>query len=189
MKKMIRTTVATVFALLLTGCASLSTVEGPAPVGLDGMACVGRVGKPLPDADAVPASDDLALKEAQAVSGKGGICAGKVFIAQRDVRVYRVWDASRSSPEFGRWWALDKPVGPRETYRQEVAICAAWSALDRLISCDIKTGSVLVIGTTQSVDCADGPIPKSAAKQVYLHNELPPGPLLVENCRDEGVWP
>ena len=189
MQKVIRVWAAVSFSLLMSGCANLSTRGTPPPIGIDGVPCVGQIGQPIPDTDAQEVSDERAVNEAQAASGKGGICAGKAFMAKRELRVYRVWDGSRSSSEFGRWWALDRPVGPRATYRQEFAICTAWSALDRLVSCDVKRGSALVIGTTQSVDCDEGPYPKSALHQVYLRNDLAADKLLLENCRDEGMWP
>lgn len=177
---------AVVVSVVLTACGSFTRMEG-APVGIDGVACVGTVGEPL--AQAVSTSDTASLNEARAATDKGGVCAARAFVAQQPVKVYRVFDSSRGSSAMGRWWSLTKPEGPREKYRQDYAICAAWSALDRLTSCTIKPGAIVVIGTTQSVACEEGTYPKSANHQVYLQNDLAKGQLVVENCSDEGAWP
>ncbi|OOG43915.1 hypothetical protein B0B52_08380 [Polaromonas sp. A23] len=174
-------------SMALTACGSFSKIGTAPPVGVDGVACVGTVADSL--AQAIDTTDTASLNEARAASGKGGVCAGKAFVVQQPIKVYRVFDSSRSSSAFGRWWSLDKPAGAKEKYRQDFAICNAWSALDRLTSCEIKPGSTLVIGTTQSVVCEEGTYPKSANLQVYLQNDAPANKLVVENCRDEGAWP
>ena len=191
MQRLIHILATVVVACGLTACGSLprtgTAPEPDAPVGIDGVACVGRITTAVPGTTEI--RDPESVRQAQDVSGKGGICAGKSFVAQAGVRVYRVWDASRAGSELGRWWGLSKPAGPRDQYRQDFAICAARSALDRLVACDVKPGSELVIGTTQSIDCDEATYPKSANQQVYLRNDASTATLLVENCRDEGVWP
>ncbi len=167
-------------ALGLAGCGSLST-------GVDGLACAGSVDPPA--GAAVAASSFARLGEAQGASGRGGICAGRVFVLRHSVRAWRVWDSSRHASEPGRWWSLSRPAGSREAYRRDYAICDGWSALDRLVSCEMKAGTVIVVGTTQSADCEEGIYPKSGFNQVYLHTDAAAGGTLVENCRDEGAWP
>lgn len=170
-------------ALVLAACGSLSRLD----IGIDGVACVGSIEVPSPAAVAIAA--DARLDEARAASGKGGICAGRAFVLQQDVRAWRVWDSSRSAAEPGRWWSLARPAGSREAYRQDFAICRSWSALDRLLSCDLKAGAVILVGTTQSADCEEGTYPKSAFNQVYVRGDPSAGQVVVENCRDEGDWP
>lgn len=177
-----------IVSLLLTACGSFLPSEKP-PRGIDGVACVGDVGT-LP-AEFSAARNDLLLKAAQGVSGKGGICAGAVFSAQQNIQLFRVWDSSRPQSQYGQWWALEKPVGPEESYRQAYAICHAWSALDRLLICKLKPGTQIVIGTTQSADCDDGSYPKSANLQLYLQGAAATAgsSSVVESCTDAGPWP
>lgn len=178
---------AIVLVLGLTGCGGLSPALRRAPVGVDGVPCVGRVASPSFAAQEV--SDEALLAEALGASGKGGVCAGKVFIVQEELRVYRLWDSSRAHSVYGRWWSLTRPAGSRDAYRVDYAICPAWSALDRLTSCTIKPGTSIVIGPTQSAACDTGAYPKSAENQVYVRNDAAKGQLLVTDCRDEGFWP
>jgi hypothetical protein len=178
--------VAVTLVFALSGCGGFSGIRRP-PAGVDGVRCVGRVASPPFAAKVV--SDDALLAEALGASGKGGICAGKAFVVQEDVRVYRLWDSSRAWSVYGRWWSLTRPAGSRETYRSDYAICPAWSALDRLTSCTIKAGTVIVIGPTQSAACDTGGYPKSALNQVYIRNDAAKGQMLVADCHDEGLWP
>lgn len=69
-------------------------------------------------------------------------------------------------------------------------VCSEWNKLDRLMICQLKVGAQVVLGTTQSVTCADGTVyPKTAAVQVYMPNDSKNGVLYIENCRAEGRWP
>jgi len=185
LKSSVLATVVLVFGLV--GCGGLSPVLRRAPVGVDGVRCVGRVAAPTFAAQEV--SDDALLAEALGASGKGGVCAGKVFVVQQELRVYRLWDSSRAYSVYGRWWSLTRPAGSRDAYRADYAICPAWSALDRLTSCTIRPGTLIVIGPTQSAACDTGAYPKSAKNQVYVRNDAAKGQLLVTDCRDEGSWP
>lgn len=165
---------------LLSACSTVPHKE----TGTDGIACVGTVSQ-LP-IGLVDAANDSLLNEARGTTGKGGVCVGKVLVAKEAVKVYRVYDGSRSTSMYGRWWALSKPSGARDAYRESYAICKNWSALDRLVSCTLKPGTQIVIGTTQSINCDDGAYPKSANLQVYVPNT--PATLWVENCQEEGKW-
>ena len=177
----------TVVSIALTGCGGLVRHDGEVAVGIDGLAWFG--GPPVPPAGVVETAAPALLDQARAASEKGGICAGKVFSVQRSVRVYRVWDSSKSHSRIGRWWSLNRPNESRETYRQTYAICPSWSALDHLVSCDLVAGSLVVIGTTQSAACEDGVHPKTSMNQVYIANNPAQDQVFVENCKDEGAWP
>ena len=177
-------------ALSLAACSSLdkpSPQTDTAPLGIDGIACMLGQVNTLPEA--TPVNDAALLALALGASLKGGICSGKTFQVKQPLRVYRLWDAKVPESRFGSWWALTQPAGSRDAYRQEYAICPSWSALNRLISCTVKPGTVIVIGTTQSVQCEDGSYGVSPSSQVFMKNNAAAGQLAVENCRDEGPWP
>lgn len=176
--------------LSLGACVSLRKPDPraePPPLGIDGVACMLGQVNTLPEATQV--NDDTLLALALGASLKGGICSGKTFQVNQALRVYRLWDAQVAESQFGSWWALTQPAGSRDAYRQEYAICPSWSALNRLTSCTIKLGTVIVIGTTQSVQCEDGSYGVSPSSQVFMKNNAAAGQLAVENCRDEGSWP
>lgn len=180
MNQILKRSMGIALLVILSACSTLPTKEA----GVDGVACVGMVGQ-LPAGLAVAANDAL-LNEARGVTDKGGVCAAKVWQVKDAVKVYRVYDGSRSTSMYGRWWALSKPTESRADYREHYAICKNWSALNRLVSCTLKPNSQIVIGTTQSIQCEDGVYPKSANIQVYVPNT--PAALLVENCQEEGAW-
>lgn len=177
-------------ALCLAACGSLGTsgpqAEAPS-LGIDGVACMLGQVNALPEATQV--NDAALLALALGASLKGGICSGKTFQVNKPLQVYRLWDAKVAESQFGSWWALTQPAGSRDAYRQAYAICPSWSALNRLTSCTVKLGTVIVIGTTQSVQCEDGSYGFSPSSQVFMKNNAAAGQLAVENCRDEGPWP
>lgn len=175
-------------ALLLSACALLPDAPPPAALGIDGAHCIGSAPAGI---EGLQATDHEALlKKARYESGKGGVCSARSFSVAVPLAVYRLYDAGRPGSAYGSWWALTRPGGSREDYRAKNAICPEWSALDRLLACQVKVGSEIVLGTTQSVVCADGTsYPKTAEIQVYLPNDLKNGVLHVENCREEGAWP
>ncbi|MFM2112266.1 MAG: hypothetical protein RLZZ271_926 [Pseudomonadota bacterium] len=183
-----------IVALVLAGCASVpdpgTQTSQPAtpPVGIDGVACVGQV--PTAVAGLLPVTDAVLVAKAQMKTGAGGVCTAQAFKADAPVKVYRVFDGSKSWTAMGGWWALTKPQGPRDAYRELNAICPSWSALDQLVACEVKPGSSIVLGTTQSVDCPDGKTyPKTAEIQVYMANNSQANQLYVENCQQLGAWP
>lgn len=182
----------TIFIISLsnfTGCATTSTsssatgnLEGP-----DGIACVGAVMEPPPGLDGI--EDPALLKEALGASGKGKLCAGKVFRVTHPLTVYRVWDNSNSNSVYGRWWSFSPPQGPRDAYREANGICPSWSALDRLSACMLKVGARIVVGPGQSADCGGSTYAKSAVNQVYLPNDSKNGYYYVDNCISSDKWP
>lgn len=179
--------IAVAVSIALAACGHLPREERVTQTGVDGVACVGAI-QNTPSGMA-ETDDPALLSQARAATGKGGICAGKVFTVREKVRVYRVWDASRQYTQMGRWWSLRKPEGPKDKYRHEYAICPSWSALDHLVSCEVTLGASIVIGTTQSAACEDGDYPKTSLNQVYIPNNAAQNLVLVNDCRDEGAWP
>ena len=168
--------IATVLALL-GACTSLPRQTG----------CVGTVMHP--PAGLAETSDAALLASAIGEPGKGALCMGKVFVVDKPVRVYRVWDAAKSYTLPGRWWSFSVPVGPRDTYRVANDICPEWSPLDIMSSCMIKSGTKIVIGPGQSAQCDAGLLPASATNQVYIPNDSRNNVVLVENCSSGTDWP
>ena len=177
-----------VLLLSMAACAELPTRWSPSDVGIDGVACTGAVASAIPG---LSETRNLPLQQkAQFPSGKGGVCAAKAFSVTAPVVLYRVFDTNNPHSKFGSWWALKRPSGPKEDYRAANAICKEWSNLDRLISCELRPGSEIVVGTTQSALCADGSTyPKTAESQVYVANDGRAGILHVGACSEETPWP
>ncbi|MDQ6965374.1 MAG: hypothetical protein Q9M23_00420 [Mariprofundaceae bacterium] len=172
---------------LFGGCAVHTPPSGQTISGIDGIACVGQVS--TPPAGLVVADDDALLKTVLGSSGKGMLCAGKVYQATQAVRIYRVWDSAKTYTLYGSWWSFNPPQGPRERYQVENDICPEWSALDRMSSCSIKPGAMIVVGPGQSAECGQSTLPKSAANQVFIPNDSRNNVLFVEDCSEGVDWP
>ena len=174
-------------AIVLTACAGLLKSPGQENIGPDGIACVGYTPTSVLNLRVVNNDDLLAL--ARAVSGKGGMCSARAFAVVEPIVVYRVYDVAKGNANYGKWWSFNRPTGPKDAYRAAYGICKEWSNLDRLISCQVKPGAEIVLGTTQSADCKDVSYKKTADIQVFIPNDQRAGVLYVENCQDEGEWP
>lgn len=149
--------------------------------------CVGEVVKPPEGLREV--QDDALLASAMGQPGRGALCKGKVFLVEQPVTVYRVYDSSKPYTQYGRWWSLEAPQGPRSQYRQQNAICPEWSPLNVVSACQLKVGERVVIGPGQSAQCAQSSIPASAVNQAYVPNDSRNNVLLVENCTAGQPWP
>jgi hypothetical protein len=175
-----------VSALILAACAEMPSGIEPGEVGIDGVPCIGIVrGEPGLN----EGMNDALLARTQGKSGKGGVCAAKVFSVTSPVTLYRVFDAGNPHSRLGSWWTLAAPSGSREEYRAQNAIGTEWSKLDRLVSCEVRPGSEVVLGTTQSAICADGSTyGKTGAIQVFVANDARIGILHVGACRENEIW-
>lgn len=178
MNKTMKRLTAFLSMVLLTACATQSPPS-------DG--CVGTV--IAPPAGFVETTDDALLASAIGAPTKGALCKGKVFIAEKDVTVYRVWDATKSYTLYGRWWSFSEPHGPRDRYQAENDICPEWSPLNKMSSCSVKLGTKVVVGPGQSAQCAESLLPASAVNQVYIANDSRNDVLFVENCSAGVDWP
>lgn len=174
-------------SIVITACASLPKSPSQVAIGPDGIACVGHAPTSAFNLRVIHNNSLLAL--ARAVSGQGGVCSARAFAAVEPIVVYRVYDGAKGSAYYGKWWSFNRPTGPKDDYRAAYGICKEWSNLDRLISCQLKPGAEIVLGTTQSVDCQDMSYKKTADIQVFIPNDQRAGVLYVENCQDEGEWP
>lgn len=180
--------VAISFSLVLSGCANLANNAGSSERGIDGVPCVGSVATFVEGLS--EAGNASLLAKAQMPTGKGGVCSAKVFSATAPVVLYRVFDASKPYTKFGGWWSLKRPGNSKPDYRAANAICPEWSNLDRLVSCEVRPGTQIVLGTTQSAECADGSIySKTAENQVFVANDGRAGIIHVGACSEEANWP
>jgi len=172
---------------VLAACSTLAPKTRHVAFGPDNLACVGAAPTSIVGFDKV--TDEELLKQALKPSGKGGVCSAAVFRVTKATDVYRVYDATNGASNYGRWWSFEYPTGPRDAYRAINAICEEWGPLDRLIACEVRTGSEVVVGTTQSVSCKNADYPKNNHLQVFIPNDKAKDYLAVENCRDKGAWP
>jgi len=182
---------ASAICLLLSGCAhgpAGPVGDAPSSAGIDGKPCVGSIETGIAG---LADYDNAALRAlAQQPTGKGALCSAKGFVVTAPVRLYRLLDSTKDYSKSGNFWALQPPTGTRDDYRAKFAICKQWSLLDRVISCEVRPGTVVVIGTTQSADCDDGVVyPKTAANQVFVPNDGRNNIIHTGACSEAAVWP
>lgn len=100
---------------------------------------------------------------------KGGLCQGKVYRTLKPMTIYRAWNSTNSDSKLGAWWAFEQPRGEILKYHFDYQICYQWSPLDKLLKCTLRAGTIVAIGTGQSVNCSKYlKYPTSAYKQLYL---------------------
>jgi hypothetical protein len=182
-----RTLLPLTLALATCACAAAPTTPDPSPARPT-LACEGR----LPDAltGLSPISSANLLARAQQPPGKGGVCDAQAYAVDAPLTLYRVFDASKPYTSHGAWWSLTHPGDSRDAYRADNAICPEWSPLNQLISCELRPGSVVVVGTTQSATCADGAtLPQTHTLQVYVLNDTRAGISHVGACAEPSPWP
>ena len=182
---------AVVLALAISGCAqlpaNLATVV-KVDSGIDGLPCVGTIESAAPGL--VEFGNAPLQAQAQRPSGGGYLCSAKTFAITQPVRLYRLIDSTQTYSKLGGFWSFDRPTGTRDDYRARFAICKQWSLLDRLMACDVRPGTLIVVGTTQSANCGEGFIyDKTAANQVFVPNDGLAGIVHTGACIDQGAWP
>ncbi|MBA8733251.1 hypothetical protein [Chromobacterium violaceum] len=185
MSALLRRAAVASFSLILIACSTTP----PAKPGLSANGCVGAV-MPPPAGMSAAQNPEL-LAKAVGAPGKGGLCEGAVYRqdAAAGAVVYRVWDNAKPGSRLGRWWSFSQPRGPVAQYQAANAICPAWSQLNSVVRCQLKTGVQVAVGPGQSADCAPDPdFPPSPVNQVYVPNTSPDD-IQVENCQDEGAFP
>lgn len=182
---------AVILALAISGCTHLTAnlaTEVKVENGIDGVPCVGAVESGAPGV--VEFANAPLMAQAQRPSGGGYLCSAKSFAVTQPVRLYRLIDSTQPYSKLGSFWSFDRPTGTREDYRARFAICKQWSQLDRLIACDVRPGTVIVVGTTQSADCdQDFTHSKTAANQAFVPNDGLAGIVHTGACVDQGAWP
>jgi hypothetical protein len=147
-------------------------------------------GPPLDHND--PDWDTAALLLSNAVKPPlaGGICSSaaspaKVYRLQKGITMLRSYDSfSAAFTRLHHWWVLDTHesqghlIGRERDYRVETAICPSGnysSPIDRLVVCTVEAGTLIAVGTGQSLDCKNGEVgkgrvvmPKTTANQYYI---------------------
>lgn len=178
-------TAAITFLFMLSGCSS-QPIHLEA-LGIDGIACVGAI--TAQPAGLIETTNLTLQKKAQFASEKGGLCSAKVFLVTSPIPIYRVYDATQAHTKFGEWWTFKPPSGAKESYRAANAICQEWSRLDRMLSCELKIGTEIVIGTTQSAVCKkDLALPKTAENQVFVPKNTSMNHVHIEKCEEADIW-
>ncbi|MDV7340064.1 hypothetical protein RYZ26_10705 [Terasakiella sp. A23] len=178
-------TTLTLFVGFLTACAPTQTTH---PLhSTANPDCIGQIG-PIPAGLMVAQNKEL-LDNALGEKGKGKLCQGQVYEAVEAVKVYRVWDSSKSWSAKGSWWSFNAPGDSKREYQVENDICPEWSNLDRAHSCMIIPGKQLVVGTGQSAQCDKEFLKQSATNQVFINNDTRNNVYLVDNCTDSVPWP
>lgn len=105
------------------------------------------------------------------VAGAGGLATASVFLATRDIYIYRLWNSTYEGSMLGKWWSLDNPVGTLKDWRRNNAVCPSWSPLDMLAKAVLPQGAHVTIGTGQSARCGEFlTYVKSQVLQVYVHD-------------------
>lgn len=156
--------------IVLGGCANSPGEVIPQFAGIDGEACVGEL--PQAIAGLERTTNNSLLRKAQRRSSEGGMCLAAVYQVQSPVTLFRVYRDSPTAREPGVWWSMTLPQESLDEFRRDNGICPEWGAKDRLIRCEVVSGSLIVVGTTQSQSCENGlQLPKSATLQVFVPND------------------
>lgn len=174
------------FILFVGGCASQMTPASKAAESNDNddvvkvVECKGDTQLPVALLGKLDiATDPALLANAIRKPGEGGLCQGQVYQvkAGETITVYRIWNSRNNYSKTGRWWVPTQPLGNERSYRDDFGICYTWSPLDKLLKCQLKAGTKVVVGSGQSVSCPPANnhpktyvIPASAQKQLYIEN-------------------
>ncbi|MBK9579081.1 MAG: hypothetical protein IPK50_19645 [Fibrobacterota bacterium] len=129
-------------------------------------------------------NDTAFVDSAEFGAGKGGVhdAAAYRVKAGKTATVYRVFDKYA----FGRWWALSRPSGSKQNYRDAFAICPEWNALDSLMTCTLPEGARLVVGPGESAGCTAGGFPRSDSLQAFINSSA----TVTRNCQSTPLaWP
>lgn len=163
--------------------AALPSSSGAMPSPDAPTACVGGV----PTIAELEASPKATIPEkAIGKAGDGRLCEAKAFRVRTALTVHRVWDGAKPESRVGRWWALEAPKGTTSDYRKAYAICPEWSAANRSVTCKVKAGAEVVLGTGQSAKCADGTVyPAAATVQMFV----PDPASSIEGCTEGQAFP
>lgn len=186
-----------VSSLFITGCATTSTATSPATATAktnpqptaQPASCQGEVTLPASWQSIFTAvTDPTAAEQALLANAigeptKGKLCQGQVFTvnASAPAALYRAWNSTNPRSRLGSWWAMSAPEGAVAQYREDYEICYQWSALDKLVQCQLQPGTQVVIGTGQSAECSQYlTYPTSASLQVYIEGS----DTVMGSCQD-----
>jgi len=107
---------------------------------------------------------------------KGGIIPGSSFEYRADkanIKVYRIFTdplAKGKASKYGSWWSLSNPSGKKSDYMTRNAICPEWNDMTHLVVCELKVGTLVSVGPTQSAKCPNGSVIRQNMQnlQVYI---------------------
>ena len=121
------------------------------------------------------------VKNALGKTNEGKLCQGQAYLVMKNLTIYRLWNSTNPSSEKGNWWIFNKPQGEIAKYRKDYEICYQWSPLDKLVSCTLKAGTKVIIGTGQSAKCSPFlTYPSSPLKEIYIDN---PSSSILNKCK------
>ena len=170
-----------ILVITLYGCASYP-VEKESQITGAYQLCLGSSNLPENFANKFESIEDAQLlNEALGSPDKGKLCQGQVYKSKKDaqINIYRAWNSTNPNSKFGKWWAFQEPSGEIAKYRSDYEICYQWSPLDKLVSCTLKPGTKVVVGTGQSAECsAYLTYPVSVKQQIYIDEAS----ISLSNC-------
>lgn len=178
-KKLSAIGIAIAIAAVLTGCPSDSTENNPA-----GSESNTALAPRLDTSIFERIADTAFVDSAEFGPGKGGVHDAAAYRVKggKSATIYRVFDKYA----FGRWWALSRPSGPKQAYRDAFAICPEWNALDSLMTCTLPEGARLVVGPGESAGCTVGGFPRSDSLQAFINSSA----TATRNCHSTPLtWP
>jgi len=168
-----RTIPFSLLAIMLCGCSGYPVQDKTGGVG---RSCLGSTELPADLADKFdPVEDSKLLSEALGKAKKGKLCQGRTYKSKEGAEtiLFRAWNSTNPASRFGKWWAFQNPSGKVSDYRADYEICYQWSPLDKLVSCTLKPGTRVVVGTGQSAECSKYlTYPVSAEQQIYIDDAV-----------------
>lgn len=129
--------------------------------------CTGRLSIP---AGSVQVDDPTGVvAQMRKPAGEGGLCHAQRHRLEKPVTVHRVFSSRHPDRRLDGAWTVDLPDGTREQLRRDLGVCEAFSALDRVIVCELARGTSVVLGLGQSIACGgEERYPQSATTQVWI---------------------
>ncbi len=105
--------------------------------------------------------------------GGGGVCSGRVYkVVKPGLKLWRVASKDKLPDALGSWWSFDESdhaFASRAKWRAANAVCRGWNpSADYLFACTVKKGAFILVGGTQSADCA-----KAGAGSVEKYPQSP----------------
>ncbi len=120
-------------------------------------------------------------------AGEGGLCHAQRYTLEKPTTLSRVFSSKHPDRRIDGAWTVEPPEGTRAQLRRDLGICESFSALDRLITCELPVGTSVVIGLGQSIVCAsDERYPQSSIPQIWIVDA--DTVARAARCRED-AWP
>lgn len=157
----------------ISSLASCTHITSKTPLKIENLpVCSGHAELPVHLTDKFElVSDKKLLQKSIGKPEEGNLCQGRVYQSKKDSKVtlYRAWNSTNPGSKLGKWWVFEEPAGTISSYRSNYEICYQWSPIDKLVSCSLKAGTKVVVGTGQSAKCsAYLTYPTSGKQQIYI---------------------